>query len=220
MDIKQSTPFTLPFVMVDEDNNELTGLTVTVEISKAGGAFAAAAGVVAEIGDGWYAVALTAADTGTLGALAIKATATGALQQNLVCNVLRYTLTDIAGMFTLASASTTVTLSTCRTALPLVCVFEGEDAFLTVAFTDENGATVAPSAVTWRVVDVNSGTELKAETAVSSPTETIVITIPASVNALVNDGSMQETHRIILDITYNDALTKIGRYDYLVTRVI
>lgn len=47
-----------------------TGLTPTLTISKNGAAFGAAAGVVSELSSGWYAVALTAADTNTLGDLA------------------------------------------------------------------------------------------------------------------------------------------------------
>ena len=55
-----------------------TGLTPTVTLSKAGSAFAAAAGAVSEVGNGWYAVAANATDTNTLGTLKLHATATGA----------------------------------------------------------------------------------------------------------------------------------------------
>lgn len=54
-----------------------TGATVTVSISKAGGAFAGAAGAVSEIGNGYYKIALTTADTNTLGDLAFRCTAAG-----------------------------------------------------------------------------------------------------------------------------------------------
>lgn len=52
----------------------VTGLTLTVTISKAGAAFAAAAGVVGELSVGWYKISLTTVDTGTEGALAFHAT--------------------------------------------------------------------------------------------------------------------------------------------------
>lgn len=52
-----------------------TGLAPAVTLSKAGAAFAAAAGSVAEISSGWYKLTPTAADTGTLGDLAVRATA-------------------------------------------------------------------------------------------------------------------------------------------------
>lgn len=56
----------------------LTGLTVTVTISKNGAAFASAGGSVTEIGNGWYYLGANTTDTGTLGDLLLHATATGA----------------------------------------------------------------------------------------------------------------------------------------------
>ncbi len=58
--------------------DHLTGLTSaspTVNISKAGAAFGAAAGTVTELANGWYKIALTTADTGTAGDLAFHITA-------------------------------------------------------------------------------------------------------------------------------------------------
>lgn len=73
-----------PFVMIDSSGNELTGLTVAVELRKPGEAsFAAGAGTVDELGDGWYVYTNTAAEANTMGNGALKATAAGALQQNL-----------------------------------------------------------------------------------------------------------------------------------------
>lgn len=54
----------------------LTGATPTVTISKAGAAFGAAAGTVTEVSSGWYKIAFTTADTGTVGDLAVHVTAT------------------------------------------------------------------------------------------------------------------------------------------------
>jgi len=70
----------IPFLMIDSVDHisGKTGLTVTVTLSKNGAAFAVAAGTVAEIANGWYKLTPTVADTGTLGALQLHATATGA----------------------------------------------------------------------------------------------------------------------------------------------
>ncbi len=78
--IKQSSTYTRMFFMVDSTDHvsPKTSLTVTVNISKAGGAFAAAGGTVSEVGNGWYKIALTSTDTNTLGELAYHCTATGA----------------------------------------------------------------------------------------------------------------------------------------------
>lgn len=56
------------------DGTDATGKTPAVNISKAGGAFAAAAGAVAEISGGWYKCTFTATDLNTLGVLAIHVT--------------------------------------------------------------------------------------------------------------------------------------------------
>ena len=77
--IQQSVAYTRAFLMISSTDHisPLTGATVTVNISKAGAAFGAAAGTVTEIANGWYKVALTTVDTGTLGDLSYHCTATG-----------------------------------------------------------------------------------------------------------------------------------------------
>ena len=66
------------FMMIESADHitALTGATVTVNISKNGGAFGAAAGAVAEVSSGWYSVTLSTVDTGTAGDLAYHCTAT------------------------------------------------------------------------------------------------------------------------------------------------
>lgn len=74
--IAQHTAYSRQFLMVSSTDH-LTGQTsetVTLTISKAGGAFATPAGAVTEIGNGWYQVALTNADTNTAGDLVYHAT--------------------------------------------------------------------------------------------------------------------------------------------------
>jgi hypothetical protein len=76
----KSVAYTRGFFMTDSADHisKKTGLTCTVNISKAGAAFAAAGGTVTEIANGWYKVALNTTDTGTAGDLAFHITATGA----------------------------------------------------------------------------------------------------------------------------------------------
>lgn len=75
--IIQGVVYTKTFLMVLSSDHVSpgTGLTVTVTLSKAGGAFAAAGGTVTEIANGWYKIALTVTDTNTLGDLAFHCTA-------------------------------------------------------------------------------------------------------------------------------------------------
>jgi hypothetical protein len=55
----------------------LTGAAPTVAISKNGGAFAAPAGTVTEVGNGWYGLVPAGADATTDGVLLLHATAAG-----------------------------------------------------------------------------------------------------------------------------------------------
>lgn len=76
----KSTAYTRLFKMIDSTDHlsKKTGLTCTVNLSKAGATFGAAGGTITEIANGWYKVALTTTDTNTAGDLAFYITATGA----------------------------------------------------------------------------------------------------------------------------------------------
>lgn len=95
-ELKQSTVRVRVFKMIDSADHftRKTGLTCTVNISKNGGAFGAAAGAVAEIANGWYSVSLTTVDTGTLGDLAYYITAAGADDTDFSDQVTLYILGD------------------------------------------------------------------------------------------------------------------------------
>lgn len=78
--IKQSQAYTRSFKMIDSTDHfsKKTGLTCTVNLSKAGGAFGVAGGSVVEVAQGWYVVNLNTTDTNTLGDLLYYITAAGA----------------------------------------------------------------------------------------------------------------------------------------------
>lgn len=77
---------------------DATGKTPAVAISKAGGAFGAAAGTVSEISAGWYKVAFTAADLDTLGTLGIKVTEATSVTVNDTAQVVAVNPYDAAAM--------------------------------------------------------------------------------------------------------------------------
>jgi len=81
MQITQNSATTkIPVLMVStsDDKTAVTGATVTVQVSKNGGAFATVAGSVTEIANGWYVCTLSATETNTVGPLLVRATATSA----------------------------------------------------------------------------------------------------------------------------------------------
>ena len=73
--LKQSTAFTRTFYL------GATGLSPTVQISKAGAAFAAPASAIAALANGFYTLALTAGDVDTLGELTYAISDTSLFQQ-------------------------------------------------------------------------------------------------------------------------------------------
>ena len=79
----------IPFVLMDTNGTEVTGLgeTFTVTVRKNGGTFGASAGGKAELGSGWYVYTATNVECDTAGPLALMITAPGAAQQNLVYRV-------------------------------------------------------------------------------------------------------------------------------------
>lgn len=86
--IIKNVAYTLPFYFGK------TGLTVTVNISKDGAAFAAAAGSVSEISNGWYSMAFTSADMNADN-IAVHITATGQKPLDVLINTdLLATLTN------------------------------------------------------------------------------------------------------------------------------
>lgn len=93
----------LDFVLVDSSGTEVTGLGsgFTLQLSKAGGAFAASAGTKAEIGNGWYRYTTTADECNTPGPLAIKVTDLGVVQQNLLYMVQTFAAGAISFTYTL-----------------------------------------------------------------------------------------------------------------------
>lgn len=95
----------ITFVLVDSAGAEVTGLGTgfTLQISKAGGAFAGSAGTKAEIGNGWYKFTSTPGEADTVGPVAIRVTHASIVTQNLeyVCESraitsieFTYTVTD------------------------------------------------------------------------------------------------------------------------------
>ena len=127
MDLSLSTANAIPFVMVDATNTELAGLgaTLTVAVSKNGGAFAPAAGVQTELTGGWYLYTTTVAECNTAGLLALRITGAGALQQNLV-----YTVGS-----TTADVWTSATRTLTSTAAATVAAVNGSELAITQGVT-------------------------------------------------------------------------------------
>lgn len=113
--LKQNTTYTRTFMMIQTSDHisGITGATVTVKLSKAGGSGAAAGGAVAEVDStnapGLYKVSLTTTDTNTLGDLAFHCTATSADPTDFIDQVTTQILGDTLTANTTQLAGQTVT---------------------------------------------------------------------------------------------------------------
>lgn len=106
--IKQGalTPILFQMISSVDHISAVTGATVTVTISKNGGAFAAHSGAVAELSVGWYKFTPSATDTNTVGTLALHATATSSDPSDWTIEVTAFDVTDAirAGLTSLPNA--------------------------------------------------------------------------------------------------------------------
>jgi hypothetical protein len=91
----------IPFFMADSTDHITgkTGLTPLVGLSKNGGSFMTATGTVTSIGMGWYKLTPTVTDTGTLGPLALHATATGADPCDVLHEVVVHPVNPIGSVY-------------------------------------------------------------------------------------------------------------------------
>lgn len=164
--ITQNDTSPIDFFMADNTDSTgetpKTGLTPTVTLSKNGGAFGAAAGTVAEISGGWYRLTPTSGDTGTLGDLAIMATAAGAFTwrdrdrvavASLAASA--YTAPDNASIGTIATTVTAI--ASAITGLP-AAVWANVSRTLT-AIADSTGVTTLLSRVTGTVPTANQNAD-------------------------------------------------------------
>lgn len=86
-----------------------------------------------------------------------------------------------------------------------------------LTFADEDGGAVTPSAATYRVTDVVSGTELVAETAFTPVAATHTLTIPAAAQRILAGTNAYEQRAVAVEFSYgNPAKTGTGEVVYRV----
>lgn len=94
-------------------------------------------------------------------------------------------------------------------------VMEKSTAYLSVSFRDKSGAAQAPTAATYKVHDKGSGQVLLPETTLE-PAATVEITLPPSLNTLVDPSRSFETRVVTVAATFgvDDGVT--NQYEYTV----
>jgi hypothetical protein len=123
--IKQSAAYQRTVLMTSSSDHVTgaTGLALTVTLSKAGAAYASIVPTVTELGAGVYTIALATGNTGTLGALDMHVTATGADPADTHDQIVAFdpndaSLLGLTGVATAATQATNVsTLSSNQAAI-------------------------------------------------------------------------------------------------------
>lgn len=107
-DLKLDQVQTITFVMINSAGTEISGLGsgFSLEVSKAGGAFASGAGTKSEISNGWYSYEFDIGELDTVGPLSVRVTGTGCVQQNLAYNVISGVVGAIEFTYTITNSVT------------------------------------------------------------------------------------------------------------------
>lgn len=99
--------------------------------------------------------------------------------------------------------------------MPLEVVNEGSSAYLTATFKDKDGQQVAPSAVTYRIDCLTSGTEIKGDTAIT-PAPSVEIHLTATDNAIQGQENEKELRLVTVKATYGTDDAVNASYPYYV----
>jgi hypothetical protein len=98
------------------------------------------------------------------------------------------------------------------TTLPQVT--EGQTAYITISFEDELGVAITPSAFTYYVNDLLSGTQLATGTVSSPGVSSYVFTLTPDMNNILNNTEALEEHVLTIDATYEGSKHVTGDYHW------
>ncbi len=90
-------------------------------------------------------------------------------------------------------------------------VNEKSSAILTLTFEDESENAVTPDSGIYRIDDIDSGTEIKGDTAFTPSSSTHDITLTATENAIIDSTQPYETKLVTVTFVYG---TKQGTGEY------
>lgn len=97
-------------------------------------------------------------------------------------------------------------------------VNERSTAYLTVTFKDKAGAAQQPTAASYRIDDVATGTEIRGDTALTPGTSIEIILTPAD-NAIVSPRLPVERHVVTVTGTYGASDAVRSQYAYEVVNL-
>lgn len=98
-------------------------------------------------------------------------------------------------------------------------VNEGQTSYIAVEFTDEAGQAVAPTAVSYRVDDLDSGESLLGDTDCPAPAASVTIELAPAVNRVIDDDKGREVHVCTISATYGGGKKITGELRFCVVNL-
>lgn len=100
-------------------------------------------------------------------------------------------------------------------AIPTLTINDRTTLVLTLTFRDEDDALVVPTAATYRVDDVLTGTTVKAKTSLTGLASSMELEITSAMNAAIGEQTLQE-RVVTIEFDYGTARHGSDEYRYYV----
>lgn len=95
-------------------------------------------------------------------------------------------------------------------------VKENSTAFVTLTFTDKDGSPLTPDSVNIEIIDKLSGTSVRAQSAETPVTSSMVVELLPAHNAILDSNNPAEERRLIVQATYSGTRKLNESWDYTV----
>ena len=99
-------------------------------------------------------------------------------------------------------------------------VTEKSTAYLTVSFYDKAGALNVPNTITYRIDDVASGLQVRADTSIGTVASSVEITLTATDNAILNANNRSERRRVTVTASYGVADQVADEFYYEIVSLV
>lgn len=93
-------------------------------------------------------------------------------------------------------------------------VIAGSTCYLQVVFKDKDGNLAIPSAITYRVLCLTTGTEIRSSTAVSAASSIEIVLTGGTDNVIQTSTNQKEVRRVLVTSTYSGSQSLVEYYDY------
>lgn len=93
-------------------------------------------------------------------------------------------------------------------------VYAGSTAYLTVTFRDKAGQPSAPSAVTYRIEDVDTGAEVRTDTSIAAGSSVEITLTPDDTAFTANEAGRKEAKRRVI-VTGSYGADDQAKEDYI-----